>query len=160
MAGFLDQYGVADAQREGRLKKIILIAVAAVVLGVAGYFTFRTWSEERVVNDFLATLSRKDYQTAYRMWGYKPEAPDKFYDLEKFDEDWGPKSSHSNAQGAKVANVDFCGAGVVFDVSFPGTDPVALWVERSTNIISFAPWPQCPGRHWEFRRFLKGMFSS
>lgn len=160
MAGYLDQYGVAEARREGRLKKIVLVTFAAVVIGVVGYFTFRTWSQERVIKEFLATLARKDYTAAYRMWGYSPEAPDKFYDLEKFNEDWGPKSSHGSVEGAKFDNADFCGTGVVFNLSFPGADPVALWVERSTNIISFAPWPQCPGRHWEFRRFLKNMFSS
>jgi hypothetical protein len=160
MAGYLDQYGVADARREGRVKKIFLITIAAVVVGVVGYFTFRTWGEERVVKEFLATLSRKDYPAAYRMWGCTPDSPCKFYDLQKFDEDWGPKSSYAKAESAKVDNIDFCGAGVVFDLSFPGADPVALWVERSTNIISFAPWPQCPGRHWEIRRFFKNIFSS
>ena len=160
MAGYLDQYGVADARREGRLKKIALVTLAVAVIGVVGYFTFRTWSQERVVKEFLATLARKDYPAAYRMWGYRPEAPDKFYDLEKFNEDWGPKSSHANIENAKVDTPDFCGDGVVFNLTFPGTEPVSLYVERSTNIISFAPWPQCPGRHWEFRRFLKNMFSS
>jgi limonene-1,2-epoxide hydrolase len=159
MAGYLDQYGVAEARREGRLKRIILVAAAAVVVAVIGYFTFRTWGQERVVNQFLATLSRKDYQSAYRMWGCTPETPCKFYDLQKFDEDWGPKSSYANADNAKVDTIDYCDAGVVFDLSFPGADPVALYVERSTNIISFAPWPQCPGRHWQFRQFFKKMFS-
>ena len=57
-------------------------------------------------------------------------------------------------------NVDFCDKGVVFSVAFPGTnDPAALWVERSTNVISFAPWAQCPGRHWNFKQFFKNLFS-
>lgn len=163
MAGYLDQYGVAEARREGVVKRIVLAGLAIVVL-VGAYFLFpdltRTWSEKRTLNGFLAKLEQKDYQGAYRMWGYNPAAPDKFYDLEKFNEDWGPKSTHASAQAAKVDNVDFCDAGVVFDVSFPGTEPVALYVERSTNVISFAPWPECPGRHWEFRRFFKNIFSS
>jgi len=159
MAGYLDQYGVAEAKREGRVKKIVLTVAAVVVLAAVGYFTFRTWGQERVVNQFLATLSRKDYQAAYRMWGCTPETPCKFYDLEKFDEDWGPKSSYANADKAKIDAIDYCDAGVVFDLTFPGADPVALWVERSTNIISFAPWPQCPGRHWQFRQFFKKIFS-
>jgi len=160
MAGYLDQYGVADARREGRLKKIVLVVFAALVIGGVGYFMFRTWGQERVVSNFLATLSKKDYPSAYRMWGYKPEAPDKFYDLEKFNEDWGPKSPHADAENAKVEKVEFCDAGVIFDVNFPGSEPVALYVERATNIITFSPWPQCPGRHWQFRQFFKKMFSS
>ena len=59
MAGYLDQYGVADSKREDRTRKIILVAVILVLLGTVGYFTFRTWSQERVVNDFLSLLSKK-----------------------------------------------------------------------------------------------------
>src|SRR5262249_5737394 len=130
MAGYLDQYGVADAKRESRLKRIILITAAAVIVALSGYYMFRTWSQEQVVKVFLQTLSRKDYDTAYRMWGCTPENPCKFYDMTKFNEDWGPKSNYTNVSAAKVENVEFCNAGVVFDISFPGTDPVALWVER------------------------------
>lgn len=160
MAGYLDQYGVADAKREGAIKKVVLAVFAALIVGVAGYYTFRTWSQEKAVKDFLATLARRDYPTAYRMWGYKPEAPDKFYDLDKFNEDWGPKSKYADASNAKVESEDVCDAGVIFDLSFPGAEPVSLWVERSTNVISFAPWSQCPGRHWQFKQFFKKIFSS
>ena len=96
MAGYLDQYGVAEARREGTVKRIILAGLAVVAL-VGAYFLFpnvsRTWSEKRTLQGFLDKLEQKDYQGAYRMWGYKPEEPDKFYDLAKFNEDWGPKSS-------------------------------------------------------------------
>ena len=160
MAGYLDQYGVADSKREGRTRKIILAVVLVVVLGVTGYFTFRTWSEERVINEFLSLLSKKDYDAAYRLWGCTPETPCKFYGKDKFEEDWGPKGAYAKADAAKVSNVDFCDKGVVFAVSFPGSeDPAALWVERSTNVISFAPWAQCPGRHWNFKQFFKNLFS-
>jgi hypothetical protein len=32
-------------------------------------------------------------------------------------------------------------------------------VERKTDIISFAPWPRCPGAHLQIIRFLKSRFS-
>ncbi len=159
MAGYLDQYGVAEAKREGLLKKIVLITLAVIVIGGVGYFTFRTWSEEQVLKEFLATLSTKDYAKAYRMWGCTPDTPCKFYDSQKFDEDWGPKSHYADAAQAKIQNIDYCDTGVVFDVAFPGADPVALWVERSTSVISFAPWSRCPGRHLQLRQFFKNLFS-
>jgi hypothetical protein len=160
MAGYLDQYGVAESKREGKVRKIVVVALAVVVLATVGYFTFRTWSQERVVDDFLALLAKKDYQGAYRLWGCTPESPCKFYAMDKFDEDWGPKSAYAQADGAKVQNVDYCDKGVVFAVTFPGvTEPAALWVERSNNVISFAPWAQCPGRHWNFKQFFKNLFA-
>ena len=79
MSGYLDQYGVADAKREGRIKKVLLAALTVLIVGGLGYLTyvvfFRTWSEERTVKAFLSTLSSKDYARAYRMWGCTPEAP-------------------------------------------------------------------------------------
>jgi hypothetical protein len=159
MAGYLDQYGVADARRESRVKKIVLATLAVVILGTVGYFTFRTWPQERVLKAFLEKLTQKDFQGAYRMWGCTPENPCKSYDPGRFAEDWGPESPNRNAAGARIENIDFCDSGVVFNVSFPGAMPVNLWVERSTNIISFAPWERCPGRHLQIRQFLKRIFS-
>jgi hypothetical protein len=159
MAGYLDQYGVADKKREGAIKKYFLIGLTVVIVAMFGYFFFRTYSQERVVNRFLESLSKQDYQSAYRMWGCTLESPCKAYGMDKFNEDWGPKSAYVKASAAKVDNVDFCDAGVVFNLSFPGAEPVNLWVERSSNVISFAPWPECPGRHWQFRKFFKNLFS-
>jgi hypothetical protein len=162
MAGYLDQYGVADRKRESAIKKIILVfvlAIAAYVAWLGDAFGVRTWSQARAVDGFLEMLAKQDYQAAYRMWGCTPETPCKAYDMGKFSEDWGPKSAYSKASQAKVENVDYCDAGVVFNLTFPGAEPVNLWVERATNVISFSPWPQCPGRHWQFRQFFKKLFS-
>jgi hypothetical protein len=164
MSGYLDQYGVADAKREGTIKKIVLSTLAVLIIGGVGYlsyvFFFRTWSQERTVKEFLSTLSNKDYAGAYRMWGCTPDTPCKLYDTQKFDEDWGPKSHYANATAAKVQESDFCDTGVIVNVTFPGADPVALWVDRSTGVISFAAWPECPGRRWRFRQFFKNLFSN
>jgi hypothetical protein len=95
------------------------------------------------------------------MW-CPPENPCKYNPFDRFEQDWGPATPYSHGGAAKVANVDYCGEGVVFNISYPNADPVVLWVERGTNIISFAPqdWERCPGRHWQFRRFFKSLFSS
>jgi hypothetical protein len=160
MPGILDDsYGVEDARKERRTKMIVLGGLLAIALGALGYFTFRTWPQERVMKEFLARLDHKEFQQAYRMWGCTPESPCRYYDPDRFNEDWGPSTVYSHGSAAKIENVDFCDAGVVFQVSYPNADPVSLYVERSTNIISFAPWPRCPGRHWEFGRFFKSLFS-
>ena len=48
--------------------------------------------------------------------------------------------------------------GVVFDMAYPGADDFGLWVERQSKVISFAPWPRCPGPHLQVWQFLKSHF--
>lgn len=159
MAGILDEgYGVADARRERLKKRIIIGSLAGVVLAAILYFNFRTWSEERTVKEFLSTLERKDYQGAYRMWGCSQDTPCKNYDPTRFNEDWGPDSQYSKQSGS-ITTVDYCGDGVVLSLNYPNAEPVALWVDRQTKVLSFSPWPRCPGRHWEFKRFFQSLFS-
>jgi len=159
MAGYLDAYGAGEERRERLIKRIVIWGLAVVIAGSALYFTFRNWRQEQVVKHFLSLLQQKQYQDAYRLWGCTQDSPCKYYPPDKFTEDWGPDSSYANAAAAKIDHVDACGAGVVFSISFPQKEPVALWVERDTNIISFAPWPRCPGRHWRIREFVKSLFS-
>src|SRR5262249_38958667 len=131
--GFLDQYGVAEQKREGIVKKIILISLLVIIVVTTGYFYFRTWSQERVMKDFLAALQRKDETAAYALW-CTAEVPCKYYDSARFNEDWGPKSPYANAGGAKIQSVEYCDSVVLFNVSFPGSDePIALHVVRSTG---------------------------
>jgi hypothetical protein len=160
MAGFLDEtYGVLDERRARWTKRLVLWGLVVVVVGLSLYFGFRNWSQERTIQKFLTLLQQKDYQDAYKMWGCTPDSPCKYYGPDKFTEDWGPESPAANAAALKVVNVDACGAGVVFDVSVPNSDGVGLWVERDTNVISFAPWKRCPGRHLHLWEFLKSRFS-
>jgi hypothetical protein len=159
MPGFLDDYGVADERRSRAWKRIVLGVLLVAICGTFGYFFFRTWSEERIVKDFLATLDKGDYQGAYRMWGCTQDTPCRNYDPSRFNEDWGPDTPYHKGSSAKIDNIDFCDSGVVFLVNYPNAKPVSLWVERSTKIISFAPWERCPGRHWEFKRFFRSLFA-
>jgi hypothetical protein len=158
--GFLDQYGAGD-ERRARVRKRIIggILLAAILLG-GGYYYFLTWREERVVKEFLATLDRRDFQGAYRMWGCTQDTPCPNYDPGRFNQDWGPDTPYSKGSAATVANVDFCGDGVVFLLRWPDVEPVSLWVDRSTKVLSFAPWERCPGRHWEFKRFFSSLFGT
>ena len=159
MSGFLDSYGVDDQRRENRTKKIVLWGLGVLIVGTVLYFTFHTWRQERVIKSFLAALEQKDYHGAYLIWGCTPEDPCKYYPPEKFIEDFGPTGEFAKIVNAKIENVDSCGEGVVFRFSMRIGDGGALWVQRDTNAISFAPWPRCPGRHLHLWEFLKSRFS-
>ena len=156
MPGYLDEYGVKDSQRERRTKRRVTWVLVAVVVGVSAFFYFRTWSQERTMGQFLSLLKEQKYQDAYRMW----QTPDsaKFYPPEKFTEDWGPMGVYKNAAGLQIQDVDSCGDGVVFDMSYPSADNFGLWVDRQTGKLSFAPWERCPGAHLQIWRFIKSRF--
>ncbi len=162
MGSYLDAYasaGQQSARRATIVKRIVVsVLIGAVVVTVA-YFSLRTWNQEHAVNQFLEDLQRKDYQNAYRLWGCTPEKPCKDYSSDKFNEDWGASSLYSNAAALKVEHIDFCDTGVVFDLTYPKQEELGLWVDRSTNLIGFAPWPRCPGRHMQLGEFFKSLFS-
>jgi hypothetical protein len=162
MSGFLDStYGVTDARRERRNKRIVLWTVGVLIVALVLYFTFRNWSQERVVKQFFAALKQNNYQDAYKLFGCTQETPCKYYPPEKFNEDWGPAGQYKDAANAKITNEDVCGSGVIFTVNIPKIDPFGLWVERSSNVLGFAPngWVRCPGPHWQIWEFIKSRFS-
>lgn len=156
MAGYLDEYGVADARRSRRYKQIALIVLAVVMIAPTAFFYFRNWSEQRTISRFTDLLKEKNYQGAYALW--KTPESEKFYPYPKFLQDWGEKGTYKNPSGMEILNVDACDAGVVFDITYPPREEFGLWVERSTNAISFAPWNRCPGRHLQVWEFVKMQF--
>jgi len=161
MGGILDAgYGVADARREKLIKRGVLGALALALICTIGYFSLRTWSQERAVGHFLDLLKSQQYAQAYDMWDCKESKPCKFYPPEKFAEDFGAASPYKDATQFKINDVDYCDSGVVFNLQYPRRDDVNLWVDGHSNLVSFAPWPQCPRRHWEFRAFFRRIFSS
>jgi hypothetical protein len=156
MAGYLDEFGVADARRERLRKRIILWCLTIVIVGTSAFFYFRNWSEERALDHFVTLLKQQKYQEAYQLW----QTPDtaKFYPPDKFAEDWGAAGVYKNAAALQIREVDSCDSGVVFDMAYPGAEDFGLWVERQSKIISFAPWPRCPGRHLQIWQFIKSRF--
>lgn len=158
MAGYLDAYGVADLRRERIRKRIIIWGLAIVIVATVGYFAFRNFREERQLKNFFTLLEQKKYQEAYALWGCTPDSPCKYYSAEKFLEDWGPASPYANPQNIRTLHEDVCGTGVVFDIQAPKTEEVGLYVDRGTYVVSFAPWPRCPGPHLRIWEFLKEHF--
>jgi hypothetical protein len=157
MAGYLDAYGAGHAERSKKTRTIILAVVLAIVLGGSGFLYFRNWSQERVMSHFLELLQEKKYQDAYKLWGDSPDTR-RFYPAEKFLEDFGPQGLYNNAAELKIQHVDACDAGVVFHFTYPKVEDFGLWVEHGTDVISFAAWPRCPGRHLQIWEFVKSRF--
>jgi hypothetical protein len=157
MPGYMEGYGAGEEKRNRSIKRILLIGIPAILLCVAGFFYFRTWSQERTVSHFIDALEEKKYDDAYKMW-CTPEHPCRYYPQEKFKEDWGPEGQYGKLNELKLGAVDYCGSGVVIEATYPKAMPFGLWVERSTNLISFAPYQRCPGKHLQLGAFFKRLF--
>jgi hypothetical protein len=158
MAGYLDNYGVAEQKRERLTKRVLIATGSAIVLGLLLFLFFRNFAEKRAFSHFLDAVRANQYQDAYRLWGCTPQNPCRDYSFERFMDDWGPKGQYANARNARVVNVDACGEGVVLTLQVPNLEPVGIWVERKTGTLGFAPWPRCPGRHWQFGELWKRIF--
>ena len=157
MASYMEGYGAGEEERSRLIKRILFIGLPAILVLTGAFFYFRTWSQERTISTFLSALEEKRYEDAYRMW-CTPEKPCRYYPLEKFKSDWGPDGQYSNLAALKLGSVDYCDSGVVFEATYPNAEPFGLWVERSSNMISYAPWQRCPGKHIQFGPFLKKIF--
>jgi len=146
MAGYLEGYGAGEERREKTIRWIILSVVLLAVIAIAGYYQFRNYREEKQIGAFLELLKRQDYKAAYALWGCTDAHPCPQYALDKFLEDWGPKSPHANIAAAKLAKTKSCDTGIIQFIEFPGNDEVQLWVERRDKVLGFAPWPVCNPR--------------
>src|SRR5205085_5565584 len=132
-------YGAGEEQRAKRVQRIKRASIALVlVLIVAAvlYGVFKNYPEQQQVKTFLEDLRKQDYQAAYRMFGCTEANPCRDYSFQKFMEDWGPKSPHTDTASAHIGMSQSCGTGVILRVDYKGAEPVPLWVERSTHVVS------------------------
>lgn len=162
MASYLENYGAVEEHRARRnkiIKRTVIALVCAAIAAVIVYALFKNFGQEQQVKGFLQRLRNHEYQDAYRMWGCTETTPCRDYAFPKFMEDWGPNSAHANANGAKIGMSQSCGTGVLIRLVYPSAEPVTLWVERHNDVISFAPWAECPGRHLHIGTFLRSLFS-
>jgi|SRR5579871_4115806 len=163
MSSYLEAYGAAEEQRAKRARVIKITAVSllfAAALALILYGFFRNYPEEQRVKSFIALLQKNDYRGAYALWGCTDAHPCSAYPFDKFMEDWGPKSEHANESSAHLAASQSCGTGVILQVNYSHAEPVSLWVERDTENVGFAPWPECPGRHLHLGAWLRSLFGS
>jgi hypothetical protein len=160
MPEFMEGYGVADARRARIIKRVALATLAVLVIGGSAYFYFRTWNEKRLVDRFLTRIEQQDLAGAYAMW-CTPREPCPYYTQDQFQRDWGPGAPYSNVSAATIEDVDFCDSGVVFNIAYPNAEPVGLWVERASGVISFAPWLRCPAsKRLDFGPLMERLFGS
>jgi len=145
MNNYLDNYGVADARREKRTKRILYTVLTLAVVGGLLWFFLRNYKEEARVKEFLSLLERQDYKSAYGLWGCTEATPCRDYNFESFLRDWGPKSDAGNVAGIQRAKVKSCDKGIIQQLQIKGQE-VNLYVDRTTLVIGFAPWPVCNPR--------------
>jgi hypothetical protein len=160
MADYLAGYGAGDEQRERKRRRIVLFTIVGVIVALSLYLFLRNFREERVASSYLQALRGHDYRSAYRMWGCTEQTPCRDYTYDRFMADWGPAGTYSDPSRVSYGDVDSCGGGVVFTIQYPGAEASGLYVDRSSKVISFAPWPRCPGRHWNFKAAWRSMFGS
>lgn len=162
MAGYLDQYGAGDEQREKRNKLIVLLGAVALALLFFWFVLFvwdkteilriqsvarlaqvlRNHQQENRVKSFVDLLQRHDYKAAYALWNCTDAHPCRDYAFSEFMKDWGPGSARNPAQFT-IPRSRSCGSGVIVTVDFDHSPADALWVQRSDLTIGFAPFPTC-----------------
>lgn len=143
MSGFLDTYGQAEARRERKLKLALLALCGLAVLGLAAYWYLHDFREKRQVSLFLKLVAERKYEDAYRLWGCDPSQPCRDYNMEKFLEDWGPKSPHGDIAKARVRRTRSCEEGIIQILEYAPGDEVFLYVDRQNRNISFSPFGYC-----------------
>ena len=162
MSSYLEAYGAAEQHRAkviGIFKYVSIVLACVLVVGLILYGIFKNHSEEQRAKSFVGLLDAHNYPAAYAMWGCTDSHPCPGYPMTKFLEDWGPQSAHANQTVAHIGLSQSCGSGVLLRLDYkPAEEPVSLWVERDTGVISFAPWPECPGRHLHFGAWLRSVF--
>jgi len=162
MSSYLEAYGAAEEHRArvlGIVKTSSIVLACVLVVGLILYGVFKNHSEEQRARTFVGLLEAHNYPAAYAMWGCTETHPCPEYPFKKFQEDWGPQSAHANESVAQIGMAQSCGSGVLIRLDYKGPEePVSLWVERDSGIISFAPWAECPGRHLHFGAWLKSIF--
>jgi len=162
MASYLEEYGASEELRARRIRllKISSILLACALLAsVTLYTLLKNRGEEQQAKLFAHLLNDHNYSEAYKLWGCTTEHPCPNYPEGKFLEDWGPHSAHADQSSAEIGLSQSCGSGVIIRLDYPGSEePVPLWVERATKVISFSPQPECPGRHLHLGTWLRSIF--
>ena len=163
MASYLEAYGASEQLRARRIHLIkissVVLALALIVCGTL-YALLKNRSEEQQANLFVHLLNDHNYSEAYKLWGCTTSHPCPDYPESKFLEDWGPHSPHADESSAEIGLSQSCGSGVIIRLDYQGSEePVPLWVERTSKVISFSPQPECPGRHLHLGTWLRSLFS-
>jgi hypothetical protein len=156
MAGYLDHYGADEQRREKTIKRIAIAALALLVTVACLVYVFKGYRQERQVKRFFELLARRNYTSAYALWGCTEAKPCRDYPLAEFMTDWGPEAVPAPAS-AEVLGGDSCGSGVIVDVDAGKAGDKRIWVESDTLTLGYPPFQECPQRNRiaDFLRDLK-----
>jgi len=146
MNSYLEGYGAGEEQRERLWKRLGIALLVLLVAAGTLYFLFRNYREERQARQFFELLSKKQFKEAYALWGCSDATPCRDYNYDRFLEDWGPASIHSDVSRMKIVQTKSCSGGIILVLRWEGSkDDVLLWVNRPDLNLSFAPWgaPVC-----------------
>jgi hypothetical protein len=119
-----------------KIGRYVLIALAIIIIGGAGYIVFRNFPEERAVSHFLANLEQGNYREAYRLW-----QPSDTYSYSDFLHDWGEHGDYGKIRTFKILGSRSKGAKtVIVAVTINDSEPPReLLVDRKTKGLAFTP---------------------
>ena len=144
MAGYLDQYGAGEERRNRIIiRSIVTVVVLAVVAGL-GWYLFLNHRQESAVKSFVAALKRGDTHAAYRIWGCTSARPCPDYTYDKFLKDWGPGPEGPDPNVLALTDSEACNNSVMLTVRVNSARTEQLWMDRTSDMISFAPISICP----------------
>jgi hypothetical protein len=120
-----------------KIGRYILIALAVVIVGGAGYIISRNFPEERALSRFLTTLEHGNYREAYQLW-----QPSATYSYEDFLHDWGERGDYGKIRTFKILGSRSKGEEtVIVTVTINGEEPPReLLVDRKTKGLAFSPF--------------------
>ena len=146
MPGYLDTYGAGEEQRNRIILRSVVSAIVVIVIAALSWYLLKNHHQESVVKTFLAAIRGGDYQGAYRDWGCGSAKPCSGYAFDKFQADWGPaaKDGAPDAAALHITDSETCNTGVLLTVAVNASREEKLWVDKSNDAISFAPYPICP----------------
>jgi hypothetical protein len=144
--GYLDTYGAGEEQRNSLIIRSVLAVIALIIVSSLSWYLLRNHHQEGVVKTFLSAIKAGDYQAAYRVWCCTTDKPCSGYEFNKFQADWGTAAKDGAPDPAILGLTDSetCNTGVLLTVAVNSSRVEKLWVDKSNDAISFAPYPICP----------------
>jgi hypothetical protein len=144
MAGYLDQYGAGEERRNRIIIRSVAGFLIAVIVVALGWYLFLNHHQESVVKTFVAALKRGDTQGAYRIWGCTSSHPCPDYPYDKFLSDWGPGPNGPDLSVIGLTDSEECNNAVMLTLRVNRNRTEQLWLDRGSDLISFAPFLYCP----------------
>ena len=144
MAGYLDQYGAGEERRNRIIIRSIVTVVVLAIVAALGWYLLLNHRQESAVKNFVAAVKRGDTQAAYQIWGCTSSRPCPDYTYDKFLKDWGPGPEGPDPNALALTDSEACNNSVMLTVRVNSKRTEQLWMDRTSDMISFTPTPICP----------------